>query len=102
MGFWKSLGLFSAVAAATSLTRSEQSYPDYDALAGCPGYEVSHIREDHSGISAHLTLAGKACNVYGDDLKDLKLEVTYENGMYMCKLHPAGILAPACKKQGPF
>lgn len=50
------------------------------ALAKCPGYKASKVKATDTGLTAELTLAGKACNVYGTDLKDLILEVTYETG----------------------
>jgi alpha-glucosidase len=51
-----------------------------DPLAKCPGYKASNVRTGHSTLTADLRLAGPACNVYGDDLKNLRLEVTYETG----------------------
>lgn len=51
-----------------------------DALSKCPGYKASNVRTGRSTLTADLKLAGKACNVYGDDLKNLRLEVTYETG----------------------
>ncbi|KAF4125997.1 alpha-glucosidase [Geosmithia morbida] len=82
MGFWKNLGLLTALASASAVSRREESstvsYPDYDLLADCPGYRVTRVQESHSGVKADLKLAGKACNAYGDDIEELNLEVTYE------------------------
>lgn len=47
-------------------------------LSSCPGYKVTEQHETESGFSATLSLAGQACDVYGVDLKDLKLEVEYQ------------------------
>lgn len=44
----------------------------------CPGYKASNVEQTNSGVTADLTLAGKACNVYGKDLQDLKLVVEYQ------------------------
>ncbi|KAF5004771.1 hypothetical protein FDECE_8761 [Fusarium decemcellulare] len=44
----------------------------------CPGYKASNVKESDSGLTADLTLAGDACDVYGKDLKDLKLVVEYQ------------------------
>ncbi|KAG8963174.1 hypothetical protein FRC03_003321 [Tulasnella sp. 419] len=44
----------------------------------CPGYTVSNPKSDKSSFTADLTLAGTPCNAYGPDIKNLKLEVTYE------------------------
>lgn len=48
--------------------------------SGCPGYAASHITTTPTGLSAILTLAGTPCNIYGQDLKDLKLQVEYQSG----------------------
>ncbi|KAF4978132.1 hypothetical protein FZEAL_5430 [Fusarium zealandicum] len=49
-------------------------------LSKCPGYKVTKQWETRSGFYADLSLAGKACNVFGTDLPDLKLEVEYQTG----------------------
>jgi len=48
------------------------------SLANCPGYSASNVQDDGSRVTADLSLAGVACNVYGDDLTDLRLEVEYQ------------------------
>jgi alpha-glucosidase len=52
-----------------------------DARVSCPGYNISNIVQTSSTITADLTLAGNPCNVYSDDLIDLKLLVEYQTGM---------------------
>lgn len=59
--------------AATVLARAA----DVDA---CPGYTASNVVTTDSTLTADLTLAGDACNVYSDDIKDLKLLVEYQTG----------------------
>lgn len=49
-----------------------------DPLASCPGYKASNVKTDSSSLTADLSLAGAACNVYGDDLSSLTLKVVYE------------------------
>ncbi|EAW07225.1 putative alpha-glucosidase [Aspergillus clavatus NRRL 1] len=44
----------------------------------CPGYRATNVREGHNSLTADLTLAGKPCNTYGTDLKNLKLLVEYQ------------------------
>jgi hypothetical protein len=51
-----------------------------DALAACPGYTATNVRTTSTGLTADLSLAGQACNVYGTDLAHLVLQVTYEDG----------------------
>jgi alpha-glucosidase len=46
----------------------------------CPGYKATHIKEGRNSLTADLTLAGKPCNTYGTDLKNLKLLVEYQTG----------------------
>lgn len=50
-------------------------------LDGCPGYAASNVRDEGGRVTAELKLAGTACNVYGDDLTDLRLEVEYQTGL---------------------
>jgi alpha-glucosidase len=72
------VSLLLAVAASANqlISRANQD----DPLSSCPGYKATKIKTDHSSLTADLTLAGTACNVYGTDLTDLTLEVVYETG----------------------
>ena len=49
------------------------------AQTACPGYIASNVHESDTGITADLVLAGDACNVYGNDIDELTLEVEYQN-----------------------
>ncbi|KAI0811352.1 glycoside hydrolase family 31 protein [Xylaria sp. FL0064] len=69
--------LFMA-AAASAAAVAGRDYPTGDALSACPGYTASHVKTTASGLTAALTLAGEGCDVYGTDLEDLILEVSYE------------------------
>ncbi|KAI0738055.1 alpha-glucosidase [Daedaleopsis nitida] len=51
---------------------------DSKALDSCPGYNVLKVLDHGPKLTAVLRLAGKACNVFGNDLPELALEVTYE------------------------
>ena len=46
-----------------------------DAQKVCPGYTALNVQKNAYGLSAVLTLAGKACNVYGTDIDTLNLTV---------------------------
>jgi alpha-glucosidase len=61
----------------TSITARTLQTRDADPDA-CPGYAASNVVKTDSGLTADLTLAGAACNVYSDDIKDLKLVVEYQ------------------------
>ena len=59
-----------------------------DPLASCPGYKASNVKTSFSTLTADLSLAGKACNIYGDDLKSLTLTVEYQTGRAYSPLLP--------------
>jgi hypothetical protein len=48
---------------------------------GCPGYAATNVHTTATGLTADLSLAGPACNVYGNDVKDLRLLVNYDSGI---------------------
>ena len=50
-----------------------------DAQTVCPGYTGSNVRRTPYGLTATLTLAGNACNVYGIDVEVLNLTVEYQS-----------------------
>lgn len=51
-----------------------------DPLASCPGYKATNVKSTAFSLTADLTLAGKACDAYGSDLKSLTLTVEYQTG----------------------
>lgn len=69
------LTLRSAAAAPVLFPRQENT-----SLSACPGYTASDVQTTDTGVTATLTLAGEACNVYGDDIVDLILAVEYQTG----------------------
>lgn len=50
-------------------------------ISSCPGYVASNVNHYPKKITADLTLDGGPCNVYGNDIKDLKLLVEYQTGV---------------------
>ena len=46
----------------------------------CGGYAASNVATTPNTITADLTLNGEPCNVYGQDLQNLKLLVEYQTG----------------------
>ena len=54
--------------------------PRQASAADCPGYRASNVQQNDTGLTADLTLAGAACNVYGQDIENLRLSVNYDNG----------------------
>lgn len=75
--FLSVLGLLTAAASAAVIRRD---YPSNDALSACPGYQASNVLTSSTGLTADLSLAGKACDAYGTDLTDLTLTVEYQTG----------------------
>jgi hypothetical protein len=71
------LWLSAQLATAAILARD---YPSDNPLRACPGYKASNVKTSSTSLTADLKLAGPACNVYGTDLDNLVLEVTYETG----------------------
>ncbi|TVY82073.1 putative alpha/beta-glucosidase agdC [Lachnellula suecica] len=70
---WLALAV-AAVSATAIVPRTISN----DPLASCPGYKASNVKTTSSSLTADLSLAGTACNAYGDDLKDLTFQVVYE------------------------
>ena len=68
------LGQIVALAGAT--------VTDPKVLDACPGYAAKNVVNLGHKLTADLVLNGKACNVFGDDIAKLKLEVTYENSEF--------------------
>ena len=50
-----------------------------DAQTVCPGYKGSNVKRTSNGLTATLSLAGPACNVYGTDVQTLALTVEYQS-----------------------
>jgi len=63
--------------AATSQLIVRQTTPNLDT---CNGYSASAIQTTSTGLTAQLQLVTGSCNVYGPDLQNLSLTVTYETG----------------------
>jgi hypothetical protein len=61
------------------------------SINDCPGYSASNIVNTDTGLTAKLTLAGPACNVYGKDVQSLYLAVNYDSGTSITPwdLHPS-------------
>ncbi|KAF2830365.1 alpha-glucosidase precursor [Ophiobolus disseminans] len=74
---------------AASILQARDANPN-----ACPGYAASNVVKTDSSLTADLTLAGDACNVYSDDIKDLKLVVEYQtNDRLHVKIYDAGLQA---------
>lgn len=49
-----------------------------DAQRVCSGYKAANVQTTKKGLTADLSLAGPACNVYGNDIEELKLTVEFQ------------------------
>ncbi|KAF2645172.1 hypothetical protein P280DRAFT_391630 [Massarina eburnea CBS 473.64] len=64
-----------------------------NAQSLCAGYKASNVVTNNASITADLTLAGAACDVYGNDILDLLLEVEYQNATRLnVKVYPKYIV----------
>ena len=70
--------LISAVPISHDHTEVSRFIASRAAVDNCTGYAASNIVETDSSLTADLTLAGAACNLYSEDIKDLKLVVEYQ------------------------
>ena len=57
---------------------------DPATLDACPGYKAINVESTWPTLTVDLSLAGQACNVFGTDIQELKLQVTYETGKVFC------------------
>ena len=69
----------SAASSGATLIPNIQDPEAVDAQAVCPGYTASNVERNELGFTATLTLAGEACNVYGNDVETLNLTVEYQS-----------------------
>lgn len=76
--------------AATAVSASIIPRGTDDPLASCPGYKASNVKTTASTLTADLSLAGSACDVYGTDLMSLTLQVVYETGKALNMPVPSG------------
>jgi hypothetical protein len=75
------LPLLLAAATASPFTELLPRQATHEGdLTQCPGYTASNVQQDGAQMIADLKLAGTACNAYGADIEDLRLEVTYDTG----------------------
>lgn len=66
----------------------------------CPGYKASNVVRSKNGITADLTLAGSACNLYSPDIADLEFTAEWQTGRCPIQDPPARAdsrrLSPSC------
>ncbi|KAJ2653614.1 hypothetical protein IWW40_000308 [Coemansia sp. RSA 1250] len=48
------------------------------ATASCPGYKAYHVVETSNGLQASLVLNGAPCNVFGQDISELMIDVSFD------------------------
>ena len=77
----ESNAMFTVPAAATTgkpVVANVEDPEAVDAQSLCPGYIASNAVDTDFGLIAQLSLAGPACNVYGNDIDYLSLTVEYQ------------------------
>lgn len=83
----------------TALLQWAGSVP-VERRADCPGYKASNVKKTESALTADLTLAGPECNIYGNDLHDLKFVAEYESGSYASSSAGVGIRLDPSSRAG--
>ncbi len=78
---WALLALSTAF-----LPCSSAANVDPAKLDACPGYRATNVKTNGGQLTADLTLAGQACNVFGGDVPNLSLSVTYETSKVVIPL----------------
>lgn len=73
----------SLIGTAADVARAVEVDPAL--LDACPGYDATNVKVDGPRLSANLVLAGKPCNLFGNDIKVLDLVVVYETGMSIAR-----------------
>ncbi|KAF5681244.1 putative alpha-glucosidase precursor (maltase) [Fusarium heterosporum] len=70
----------SKAAVLLLLLRLVAAVQDHDAPdpQKCPGYVATNIQRDLKGVRADLTLNGPNCQAFGNDIRDLVLDVQYQ------------------------
>lgn len=91
-------GLLLLGAALSAVSSSLQPRQN-SSLTSCPGYTASNVQDNGSSVTADLTLAGTACNIYGDDIINLKLLVEYQTGM-VCRIYLIQTVTDSQKNKG--
>ncbi len=69
----------SSAATGAAVLPNSRDPAAVDPQTVCPGYRGSNVVRTRNGLTATLTLAGQACNVYGTDIETLNLTVEYQS-----------------------
>lgn len=86
--------LASTLNLAPSVTPNVLNPTAPDAQKVCSGYKAANVVTTKNTITADLTLAGPACNAYGNDIHDLTLQVQYQNAAQLnVKIFPKYIVS---------
>ncbi|EDQ98192.1 uncharacterized protein LACBIDRAFT_309342 [Laccaria bicolor S238N-H82] len=56
----------------------DATFVDPNVLDVCSGYKATDVSASRTKFTTTLILAGKPCNVFGNDIQKLSLSVKYE------------------------
>ena len=70
-----------------------------DAQDVCPGYSATNMARNALGFTAILTLAGDACNVYGNDIDTLNFTVQYQSADRLAVRITPAVISPSNSSQ---
>ena len=74
---------------------------DPGVLDACPGYSAMNVKTRNDGLTADIVLLANPCNVFGDDIQKLSLNVTYETGMFDLQLSMFKTITQVRRRQNP-
>ncbi|KAI2476772.1 Glycoside hydrolase family 31 protein [Pyrenophora tritici-repentis] len=78
LGLTACSSLIAAIPISQDATEVSKFIAARAPVDNCTGYSASNVVMTDSSLTADLTLAGAACNLYSEDIKDLKLVVEYQ------------------------
>lgn len=76
--WWKMAFLRGTFVLLALTLAARSAFVDPTVVDACPGYKATNVKTSSTGLTADLSLAGTACNVFGNDIQKLKLSVVYE------------------------
>jgi len=90
---------FTSLRALYVLWASISYWATAQNVSDCPGYSASNVKTFDGGMTADLTLAGEACNVYGKDLHDLTFKVEYQTGAFIFSSRAPEVAGMQCSRK---
>ncbi|KAK9766714.1 hypothetical protein K7432_004020 [Basidiobolus ranarum] len=85
---WQSL-IYFGLLGISSLVHAQYRNSTQVGSSNCPGYRIIEIQNQGDSIHSKLSLRDQPCNQYGKDVKDIVLDVSYDNSRLRVKISDA-------------